>query len=289
MIPSNKQPSIAVVHLIWIPFGINLFQSFIQSYRKYTSGYPHVLILLFNGVKSEEDTIPYHQYAKAQGIEYISYYRSNGFDLEAYAWLVPQIEVDYLLFLNSYCELMAENWLRKYLEVMEKEERVGMVGATATYESYYSSLLFDHPWQWNMKATFRENYRKYKLLIKTILLYRFYFKPFPNPHIRTNTFFISRDVWRSITLRVPKTKLQAYLIESGRRGLTRQLLSKNLQVLVMDKFGTYYPVSQWHKSQTFWIDDQKNLLVSDNQTRRFSKASRLEQQKLTFKAWGMHK
>ena len=92
----------------------------------------------------------------------------------------------------------------------------------------------------------------------------------------------------SIKLHIPKSKLQAYLIESGRNGLTGQVLKKNLQVMVMDKSGAYYPVSQWHESQTFWTGDQKNLLVSDNQTRKFGKANRPEQQRLTFKAWGRY-
>ena len=78
MIPFNKQPSVAVIHLVWIPYGINLFQSFVLSYQTHASGYPHVLILLFNGVNSEEDTVAYHRYAKARGLEYISFYRRKG-------------------------------------------------------------------------------------------------------------------------------------------------------------------------------------------------------------------
>jgi hypothetical protein len=284
----TKVNAVSVVYLIWIPYGIALFQRFLHSYKVFKSGYEHHLILLFNGVESEEATSPFHQFAAGENLVYTSYYKRTGQDLEAYFWIAPQLNTDYILFLNSFSELLAEDWLLKYMKAVTQVSNVGLIGASASYQSYSDTIYHENSWAWRRTQSTADNIKKYKLLIKAHLLYRVYFKPFPNPHIRTTGFFISKKLFLSISFNQPKNKMQAYRFESGRNGFTRQVLKRNLAVILMDKHGRVYPIPDWYGSQTFWTRNQENLLVSDNQTERFRKADDQERRVLTFRAWGVY-
>jgi hypothetical protein len=83
------------------------------------------------------------------------------------------------------------------------------------------------------------------------------------------------------------SKFNAYLFESGRKSLTNYYLKKGQKVLVMDKHGKTYEPGQWKESSTFWINDQENLLVSDNQTRLYQESSEAARRSLTKLAWGI--
>ncbi len=280
--------TVAVVHLIWIPYGIGLFQQFISSYKAHASGYEHQLVLLFNGVENEAVAMPFHKCASQHNLEYSSYYKKGGQDLEAYFWIAPQIKTDYVFFLNSYSQLLSENWLLKYMNAVSCQHNFGVVSATASYQSYFTSMLHENSWRWGKDASLSANFKKYKLLVKAILLYPFYFKPFPNPHIRTTAFLINRKLFLSISFKKPSNKLQAYMFESGRNGFTMQLLKRDLAVSVIDKNGNLYAIPDWYKSQTFWNRKQENLLVSDNQTGKFQAAGKHGRKQMTYKAWGIY-
>ena len=82
------------------------------------------------------------------------------------------------------------------------------------------------------------------------------------------------------------TKFGAYQFENGRRSLTGFYMAKGLKVLVVDKYGKIFQPSEWKKSSTFWIDNQENLLVSDNQTRIYETATAEEKKQMGWLAWG---
>jgi hypothetical protein len=282
---NKKYATVAVIHLIWLPYGIDLFESFITSYKKYSAGYDHTLILLFNGVQNEKDMVPYHEYAEEQRISYISYYKNSGFDITVYFWVAAQVRTDYFLFLNSYSKLLENNWLIKYVQAI-KGKNVGVVSATGSYNSLYTQILLENSWKWENRKKLLENYRKYKLLIKTHLVYRFYFEKFPNPHVRTNAFIIERDIFLSIKTRNIINKHRAYLFESGIRSMSRQLEKQKLDIFIMDKNGNLYGKKEWPQSNIFWRGEQENLLVSDNQTEKYNIANPDEKKIYTFLAWG---
>jgi len=41
---------------------------------------------------------------------------------------------------------------------------------------------------------------------------------------------------------------------------------------VVDRSGKAYDISQWKSSSTFWIDEQENLIISDNRTLDYTQA-----------------
>jgi hypothetical protein len=175
---SIKQISVSVVHLVWLPFGIDLFNRFVQSYKKYQSGYEHELVFLFNGVQEENDTKPYHELANREGLHYKSFSRQRGWDLESYKWAASQLNTEYILFLNSYSEFMNNNWLMHFMKAIQLPG-VGIVGATASYHSIFSMIRYETKLSWEWGKNLNENFRKYKLLIKNLFLYRTWFSPFP--------------------------------------------------------------------------------------------------------------
>jgi hypothetical protein len=283
---SDQHYDVAVIHLVWLPYGVEMFMSFIDSYQSYHSGLAHDLVILFNGVKNEADTKPYHKYALSRGVKYTSLNKQNGQDLEAYFEITRQLSNKYLLFLNSYTVLLANDWLAKYYDAIIAYPGVGIVGATGSYQSYYSSVYVEQPLKWEKDKPFTTQFRKYKLFVKAFFYWRLLFKPFPNPHIRTNAFMISRDLFLSCAKGELRNKLQAYIFESGRKGLTNQVLGKGYRAVIIDRDGKVYEMKDWKESHVFWFNRQENLLVGDNQTTLYDKANEKRKKELRYLAWG---
>ncbi|MFP5042846.1 hypothetical protein [Parasediminibacterium sp. JCM 36343] len=282
----TKNNTIFVVHLIWLPFGIDLFKQFVVSYKQHISGHEHQLLFLFNGVGNKTETSAYHEYAISEGLIYTSFYMESVQDIEAYKWIALQVDCDYFLFLNSYTKILAGDWLLNYVKNIQ--DGIGLIGATASCSCYWQDVFKKHTWHWDSSQSFDYNFRKIKLLIKAGTLWRFYFKPFPNYHIRTTGFFISKQLFENISCGKLNNKFAAYLFESGRNSLTNQVIAKGLDVLVIDKFGTSYRKEKWAIANTFWIKEQENLLFADNQTEMYNLSSEFKKKQLTELAWGKY-
>jgi len=84
----------------------------------------------------------------------------------------------------------------------------------------------------------------------------------------------------------PSTKERAFVIESGKSGLTAFLRRKGLQVVVCGADGKAFSVNEWPASQTYFSGRQTNLLVSDNQTRRYQQADSRHRGGMQLAAWG---
>lgn len=112
------------------------------------------------------------------------------------------------------------------------------------------------------------------------------FPEFPNHHIRTNAFMIKRD--RFLRLRRPifREKIDACFFESGKDSMTHQILAAGLKTKVVGSNGEGYDLENWFSSNTFRSGQQKNLLVSDNQTRNFDLVSAEERLVLELTTWG---
>jgi len=104
--------------------------------------------------------------------------------------------------------------------------------------------------------------------------------PFPNPHVRSNGFFVERVFFVDYFL-PPVTKAECYEMEHGARGMSRIF-----DPLLVDRHGTVYSERDWTYSKTFRLDDQENLLLSDNHSRRYDQADEAERAQLRRLAWG---
>ena len=276
-----------VLYLVWLPYGIDHFKAFIESYCSYNASCSHQLVIVFNGLTVEhrnkpEEYISYLEDRQVKAHQYL--YFENGQDINIYQRAAKDIQTKHILFLNTYSRILADDWLKHYVDNFD--DHTGVISASGSWQSYYSSVYQKHPVKWEQAKGFLYNFRKYKLFIKAFFYWRFLFKPFPNPHIRTNAFMVKvRDFLEMKTAAV-NTKFGAYQFENGRRSLTDFYMAKGLKVLVVDKYGKIFQPSEWKKSSTFWIDNQENLLVSDNQTRIYETATAEEKKQMGWLAWG---
>jgi hypothetical protein len=97
---------------------------------------------------------------------------------------------------------------------------------------------------------------------------------------------IRREVMEKIKLKPLHSKFDAYLFESGKSGLTRQVENMGYRALVIGLNGVVYDVNNCMHAGTFWCGLQENLLVSDNQTDIYDQSDAIQKASLTLKAWG---
>ena len=110
---------------------------------------------------------------------------------------------------------------------------------------------------------------------------------FPNPHIRTNAFMIRREhLLPFCHRRSLMTKIESYWFESGWCGLTRTILNQGLSALVVNAEGESFELEDWPKSRTFRTGGQQELMVHDNQTRKFDSSASLQQKLMAHMSWG---
>ena len=208
----------------------------------------------------------------------------KGFDIPAYFAGAMNFDHRFLCFLNSYSVLLDPQWLEKLLAVA-MSDRVGAVGATGSWESHYSNAL-----RWavpGVKRSFLENVPRYLFRwLRGVTSYRRDFAPFPNVHLRTNAFMLRRDLMLNLKRGPLQRKMDTYRFESGKQGLTNQILEMNLRVLVVGRDGRAYEPDEWDASHTFRSGNQSNLLVDDNRTIEYVKADPVTKRLIEEMTWG---
>lgn len=270
---------ICVVHLVRRSNGPEPFERFLDSYKRHPAGAPHELAIVFKGFYFGRGTEDYISLLRDMPYRKM-YVWDFGFDIGSYMQAVRTLDYSYFCFLNSYSVILCEDWLRK-MSAQLSRRNVGLVGATGSCESAYSVNLQAHesapPGDPLPGALIRP------LRLKVL---QACFDPFPNCHIRTNAFIVSREVIRAVRARPILTKLDALRFESGKDSLSRQVMRMGLQILVVGKDGQAYERDDWFGSNTFRSGDQGNLLVADNQTVGYQQGDPETRSFLSRCAWG---
>lgn len=296
-------PSLAAVHLARAGHGLGPLRTFLESYRGNPGGVDHELVVVLKGFHDEAELKQCRELL--QPFPHLELRVSDeGLDLTAYYKAMSAFEFDYYCFLNSFSILRDPAWLRK-LYTFAVASEVGIVGATGSYESPFSDLVKE--FSRRLTDSFREQnldrclgrergmrtgYQLLKRLLTggyrapALLKFAFYFPAFPNYHVRTNAFLLRRSLGARLRWRETRSKGDAYLLESGRNGITAQVMRMGLRALVVGCDSVAYDQNQWHSSNTFWHGDQGNLLVEDNQTRRYAQGDNETRKTLFLRAWG---
>lgn len=251
----------AVVYLFWGPLGIAPLERFAASYAAHPSGREHRLILLLKGVLDADAEARCRRLAAEVGGDCLGV-ENVGFDVDAYRWAAEHLTVRTLCFLNTASEILADAWLRTLATVLTPSE-VGLVGATASNETLLSSVPAP------LRALMRHRH-----------------PPFPNPHLRSNAFMLERELLLSLRWPATRRKRGAYELENGRLSITRQIMERGLQTLVVGRDGRGYGPESWGESHTFRSGSQENLLIADNRTRAYAAADRAHRAELARLAWG---
>jgi hypothetical protein len=293
---------IGVVHLVRKANGVAPLERFLTSYRQYAAGLEHTLILVLKGFSDRGLPAEYRQ--ALDGVRhYALYLPDRGFDLEPYFAAVRRHDCTTFCFLNSFSRIGTEFWLAK-LHRAAMEPGVGLVGATGSYQSFarahderraqlrglnpYARLRCRLEHIFSDRAPRMVAQRAGAWLLGAAGLWKpsRHFPPFPNYHVRTNAFMAPRNVLLRIRLRPLFFKLSAFLMESGRDGLTRQIMAMGLQPMIVDRLGRWFVKEEWHRSNTFRQSRQEDLMVEDNQTDAYAQADEVQRASLSRSAWG---
>ena len=287
---------ICLVHLVRACNGTEPFVRFLESYRENPGGVEHDLLIIFKGFDQTHD-IELYKSLLAHLQPSILEVSDGGFDFTAYFTAAKHYseQYKYFCFLNSHSVIKDYAWLEKLYRHITKPD-VGLVSATGSWLSQRENVPVP-----SWKLPFCLPVHRYKHHINTFPLKRFVaafyrgwqqipfylsFDLFPNYHARTNAFMISSKLMETIKCPRMRTKEDAYKMESGKKGLTRQVLTSGKQVLVVGKDGIGYSKECWNKSKTFWQSSQENLLVADNQTRDYIEGDDKRRHTLRSLAWG---
>jgi hypothetical protein len=268
----------SVVYLARQKSGLAAFHSFLESYRRHPAGLPHSLVIVWKGFRSDAELTSWLREASDLNPRSINI-RDFGFDLRAYGVAAQRSDSRYLFLLNSFSQILADDWLAKVRCAFERPD-IGLAGATGSWESMYSNALLSRA------ESCRDRTVSRLLGPIRLTLRRICFQPFPNPHIRTNAFMMRRDLMREVWPGLILAKRCAYLFENGRDSLTRRVGCRGLKSVVVGKDGVVFESDAWPNSGTFRQPGQQNLLVGDNQTRLYEEADGATQRMLAVCSWG---
>lgn len=318
------EPSLAhigVVYLCRFAEGERPVRAFVDSYRAHPAGADHDLYVIFKGFSDKGSLAAARALFGELPVQAIEL-DDKGYDIGAYFAAARLVANRRLIFFNTFTELLADNWLKKFDDALSLPD-VGLVGATGCWQSHRS--MYQASWRralyWirhplgyvrgndadrlpigdsrkaqdaavptvepkrgDARRAFGQFARAlYHLLRFDQLLLPY--APYPNPHVRTNAFMIGRD--RFLALRIPslRNKFGVYKFESGRGSLTHQIIGQGLKTVVVDREGNAYEPADWKASSTYWIEDQRNLLAADNRTRDYSEGTPSARARLQAYAW----
>ena len=248
----NQIGSIGVIYLFrnTCDNDVDSAERFIASYKKNFPFLNHNLHIVLKGQSLKNQQVDFINDLKCQ----IHHLPDDGFDIGAYIRIAHYVKDEVVIFLNTHSYICSDKWLEKLVNPF-RDENVGLVGCTGSYESL-SPISEEFP-------------------------------PHPNPHIRTNAFAVRREVFVDITKGVNiVTKHDALLFESGSESMTNQIKCMKLNVLVVDKNGFSYTIKDLQKAGTFRSIFRKQQLVSDNQHDIYSQKNIIDRILVTINTWG---
>jgi hypothetical protein len=259
----SSAPDIAVAHLVWAPLGTSMLEEFLVAYGKNPAGVAHRLVVILNGFEGNGDPRRVEVNRLLERVEHEPIVMAERVsDLGAYREAAVRLDARTLCFLNSYSRPLVENWLALLARALS-DSSVGVVGSGGSYESAYSAAPF-----WLRKRRRRD------------------FPPFPNPHLRTNGFMLELALMLELDWSAPRSKSDAWALESGNSSISRQVWDRGLDVRVVGRDGVAYPPERWKESATFRSGRQRNLLIADNRTSQYEEADSAMKRRLEEMAWG---
>jgi hypothetical protein len=266
---------IGLIHLVWGPLGVAPLRRFLDSYVAHPAGIEHELTIVLNGVPQAEATLPGLGSALGTELARVEHHSISLeqplLDLPAYGHAAEESSCSRLCFLNSYSTILADGWLAHLSRAIE-EPGVGIAGATGSWESqseWVRGKVRFWPYQLARLPPARHDYPR-----------------FPNPHIRTTAFMLERETLLGMGLERARDKHSTYLLESGRRRITRQVIDSGQRAVVVDRKGNSHDLTQWPDSHTYRSGGQRDLLVGDRRTEDWQIASARLQRRLSRDAWG---
>ncbi|HEV2154875.1 hypothetical protein [Bradyrhizobium sp.] len=296
---------IGIIYLCRFAEGERPVHRFLESYLGHPAGRDHDLIVVFKGFPDRESLVQAQSLFAGVPINALEV-DDHGFDVGSYVKAAKLAPNRRLLFLNTFSQIRADNWLEHFDRALDRPE-VGVVGATGSWAAntagpeatmvFLVRRMLGLPAQLhqsvehvsldggNARAARGSAARSYLSAPFDYVVRYYRFGRFPNPHLRTNAFMMDRARFLALDLPSFTSKSDTYGFESGRRSMTKQILTQGLQPVVIDRQGRVYRIPEWKLSSTFRVGEQENLVVADNRTANFSEASPAHRQYLEKLSW----
>jgi hypothetical protein len=300
-----------VVHLVRAVNGVDSLRDFVAAMRAHPAGIEHELVLAMKGFASASQAAPYVAVAAELEPE-IAFFPDGGLDLGLYFAAAARLRRGRYCFVNSHTRPVVDGWLAK-LDAAFAPPDVGMVGATGSWSSFHSWVMYslglpsfyrqvlppirrarellaeiDFEQLGVQQRSTLDSMRTRLGLLAQLPEELLTFPPFPTPHLRNTTFMVSHEVLRCMRLFVVCNKMDTYVLESGSLNITRQVQAMGLHTLVVDSTGAVYEPAEWHRSGTLWQGRQERLLTVDNRTRAYERGDIMRRSMLAGLAWGLH-
>jgi len=250
-VPDTSDSSICTVYLFRTIHPISDFTRFMDGFEKYTrSGICRLCIILKGAVSQDQEEVIYRRVESMKSKFDIFIVRIDDSCLvsEAYYKVSRDLSDKYVCFCNTYSEPIVPDWLEK-LSGIVVEDQAGVSGATGAYESTLSETRF------------------------------------PNPSLRTNAYFVSRELYLNLDGVDASDREGALRFESGQTSMTRQILALGKRVVVVNGDGNAFDINKCHEANAFRSVGPQNLLVADNRTRAYDEADEKLKAKLRRFAW----
>lgn len=308
---SAAAPTVAVLYLARHAEGIDALRRFADSYRAHPAGTAHQLVVLYKGFLEQSALAAaravFHDIPH-EGLELDDSGFDIGSYLEAIRWLphdyLCPVSTYTEIAAPGWLALLAKRATKagvglagamgSYESMLDSQRlfhKARWLGrkpgfrADRGLQHYYHFLLEDEaapapaaPGTRSMTASlkrlwleprFRTYWKGFVAARDPIDVTRY--PGFPNPHIRTTGFMIRRDRLLAHDRASMRTKDDSYAFESGFDGLTVQVRRAGLAAVVVAKDDRDFDVPDWPRSGTFRLGDQRNLLVTDGQSRKFER------------------
>ena len=264
---------VLIVYLISVYDDRKNLKQFINSYKKYKAGTNHDLLICFKNFSKNDPIFDTNELNEVKFIKFLDNHSQNDYDWHSYSRVAKNYKDKIVFFMNCHSFPIVDDWLKKFYDNYEKKTLLGPGGSKA-------SMVNDA-----LNGIHSSN------KIKSILyaISNFYdFGFFPNPHIRSNCFMISAENYLGLKLteRYMLKKKGTWINESGRNGMTNQLKRKNFNILVVNSEGKAFIEKDWNKSNTYAINDQSKLIISDKYSRIYDNSNETEKLQISKQVWG---
>jgi hypothetical protein len=272
--------------------GVESARAFFESYRRYGAGMPHELVVLMKGWDGVPGRADVERMAAELSASVIDL-PDDGYDWGAYMRAAAVLPHEWFCFLNTHSRILAPDWLAKLRHAAEPPQ-VAIAGATGSLGSPIPSLRL-------MPSRLRFIFAKKSPLMAWLtaafivvqfpwerVRYLMNFVPVPNPFLRTNGFLIRREDFLAFrkTTAIPRRKREAFIIEFGRRSLSRFFYAAGRVCVVAGADGQVFLPPDWAESGTYCVPGQHNLLIADNRTRIYETAGLAERCFMEDCNWG---
>jgi len=203
--------------------------------------------------------------------------------------ILPNIKTEWICFLSTNSRPRVTGWLELLRLAASIRDTAGLLGPAGSF-----GTLAGFPWPTNLFTNTRALLLFPLLPLRLFFHFVIYLKKivdfpiFPNPHIRSASFMIKKDLFSEFSAlnKIPKTKYQAIKLEASRKGMSKFVKKKGFDFLVVGANGNIYEPSEWMNSKTFRSDAHENLLIEDRQTQYYEGINKNEKKKLEIAAWG---